>query len=123
MRVLMFNRILCREANRSKHLLSILLCMLLLNSCVLPKVVQNDDDCQLVTKELALEKVDTSGCYSGDECIGAAIMGITSTVVSGTIVVVGNTVHWLEKKGRCSDEGVQGTSSRDQSSGDIIQNH
>jgi len=37
------------------QLLMTILVSLALCSCVLPKAVQSDDECQLVTKELALE--------------------------------------------------------------------
>lgn len=28
---------------------------------------------------------------------------VTTIVLSGSIVVVGNTVHWLERQGKCED--------------------
>ena len=39
-----------------------------------------------------------------DECLLVALgVASTSYIVSGSIVVVGNTVHWIEKQGRCED--------------------
>ena len=32
---------------------------------------------------------------------------VTSFVVSGSIVVVGNTVHWIEEQGTCEDSMIQ----------------
>ena len=53
----------------------------------------------------------TAGCGSA-ECIlslgifAAAWTGFTA-VISGSIVVVGNTVHWLEQQGPCDIEQLQ----------------
>jgi len=43
------------------------------------------------------------GCHD-DECLAAAlVISAGSVLVSGTIVLAGNTVHWLEYQGTCSD--------------------
>lgn len=47
------------------------------------------------------------GSHCRDEdCLLVAIAPVTiSTIVSGSIMIVGNTVHWIEKEGTC-DEGI-----------------
>lgn len=43
-------------------------------------------------------------CANAD-CAGVLLVGgvvsAASAVISGSIVLVGNTVYWLEKRGRC----------------------
>ena len=79
------------------------------------------DNCELITKRWTLE---FHGIGSNNECYGCddfvrgviecggeveecvAILGAVSigwTVIAGSVVVVGNTVHWLEKQGSCED--------------------
>ena len=103
---------------------SLLLIMLLMQSCiVLPKTVPKEDqECLLVTKSMTIdyytspdmidEAVDemvhalASDCHE-PECLllFAPIIAISagSLVVSGSIVAAGNTIHWIEKQGRCDD--------------------
>ncbi len=93
----------------------------LLCSCVVvPKKVEYyDRDCGIVTKkyELTTEQYSLLGNInecSNEGCVaevtgaafGAVVMAPFSAVVSGSIVVVGNTVYWLEKQGNCNP--VQG---------------
>ena len=47
------------------------------------------------------------GCNRGD-CAAAALASVVvvtagSAIISGSIVLTGNTIHWLEYQGRCSD--------------------
>ncbi|EDN70731.1 conserved hypothetical protein [Beggiatoa sp. PS] len=93
----------------------------LLASCFTPAIVTEfNSGCQLATKKLEL-KVSGAGTgalleslkgslnsqqCSTPECLlvvplGALAISVTSLVVSGSIVVVGNTIHWLEKEGKC----------------------
>ena len=77
----------------------------LLSACVLPKTVQNDSpDCKTVTKKLALEVLEYQGvyCHGHDDCLAVATVWLTATAVSGSVVIIGNSVHWLEEKARCS---------------------
>ena len=65
--------------------------------------------CGVTTQEYDLKMVEmgsvTASCNS-PECIvsigvfAAAWTGVTA-VVSGSIVLIGNTVHWLEQQGPC----------------------
>ncbi len=96
----------------------------LIQGCIaLPKTVPKEDqECLLLTKSLTIdyytspdmidEAVDemlnalTSDCHE-PECLllFAPIIAITagSFVISGSIVVAGNTIHWIEEQGRCDD--------------------
>lgn len=95
----------------------ILFSLLLTGCAVIPKYAKqtSPESCDLYTKELELEVLnhsDTVGLAhcSGSSC-GAALavsagVFVSSVVVSGSIYLVGNTLHWLEKESRCSDEDV-----------------
>lgn len=66
-------------------------------------------DCEIVEQRLTLDSVPvrlgSAGC-SGEACmlVLALYGGVTAgtAVVSGSVVLIGNTLYWLEKKGRCS---------------------
>ena len=110
------------------RVVSLLLIMFLMQSCiVLPKTVPRDDqECLLLTKSMTIdyytspdmidEAVDemvhalASDCHE-PECLllFAPLVAISagSLVVSGSIVVAGNTIHWIEKQGRCDDSITQ----------------
>ena len=66
-----------------------------------------DEKCQTYQRHMTLEvqQIGTlMGCH-GDACAAAlVVMGAvsaTTAVVSGSVVVVGNMVYWIEKQGRC----------------------
>lgn len=91
---------------RSVSLLAIILVCLIPVGCVFyPKQVPHyDADCKIRNKRLVLEHGDFK--YRGVRCTNqgciAALMFIPiEALVAGSIVVVGNTVYWLEKEGRC----------------------
>ena len=93
-----------------------LLASLLLKACVfLPEVVEErENSCQLYTKQLRLEfaHADFSGVTcSGEACTAVLtamlVISATTLVVSGSIVVVGNTIHWIEQSVSCDAETVQ----------------
>ncbi len=102
---------------REKFIL-INLSFLFIQSCVyLPEAIEEPNiDCKLYTKEFVLNydnrftktliDVNIDNC-SGDTCkgilIAATAIPITTFIVSGSIVVVGNTIHWLEKEGKCDE--------------------
>ncbi|MCW8886182.1 MAG: hypothetical protein OQK12_13175 [Motiliproteus sp.] len=63
-----------------------------------------DPECQIIAKKYVLESVGVSGIgvsCQNEGCLIAMIPAAASAVVSGSIVVVGNVIHWLEKQGRC----------------------
>jgi hypothetical protein len=80
---------------------------------VLPEVSDNDDDlhCDLVTDSYTLTVegggggtvATPSGCNDAACILVFFAVPLGSLVVSGSIVAVGNTVHWIEKQGRCDD--------------------
>ncbi len=83
---------------------------LTLSGCVVP-MVDNDDtasnSCHTHTRSMSLKVLDENplmrGCHD-DECLAAAlVISAGSALISGTIVLTGNTVHWLEYQGTCSD--------------------
>ena len=68
-----------------------------------------EEKCETVSKEWVLDHTEVNlrgfGSCSNDGCL-ALLVGIgavvaTTVVVSGSVVVVGNTVYWLEKRGKC----------------------
>ncbi len=85
----------------------------LLQACVAyPKQVHDKDikRCDLVSKQysLAVKRVDRDINISGSNDLFSILLvsGVVitaSAVVSGSIVILGNTVHFLEKQGRCDD--------------------
>lgn len=66
-----------------------------------------DEQCQNYQRHMTLEvqQIGTIMGCRGEECIGLlVVMGAVSAataVVSGSVVVAGNIVYWLEKQGRC----------------------
>jgi hypothetical protein len=102
---------------------AILMSLLFLTSCVwLPTTAKKDpykESCELFTKQLVLNynnpitKTLTrlpGGQCQGDACLGELIIiaaiPVGTAIVSGSIVVVGNTIHWLEYQGRCDESFV-----------------
>ena len=66
-----------------------------------------DEKCQTYERHMTLEVQQLGtlmGCH-GEACVGAlVVMGAVSAstaVVSGSVVIMGNVVYWVEKQGRC----------------------
>ena len=95
-------------------------------SCLIIPKQQNTskEDCKLVTKSWTLEvhelgkQNECKGCGdfirgivecgSSEDCIKLiATVSVGWTVVSTSVVVLGNTVHWIEKQGRCEKSIVR----------------
>ena len=78
-----------------------------LQGCVVyPKFAPKREErgCRLISRSLRLNSALLHGSCQSDlkSClIGILLIGGSSTLVSGSIVLVGNTLHWLERKGRC----------------------
>ena len=70
-----------------------------------PKIEENkNENCELVTKRMTIENLGEFPQGCNDECLLVALgVATTSYIVSGSIAVVGNTVHWIEKQGRWED--------------------
>jgi len=96
-----------------KASLSSLIIIFLCTSCTVVPVKKahsdNDIKCGVSTHEYDLKMIKsghiTASCNS-PECIlsigvfAAAWTGVTA-IISGSIVIIGNTVHWLEQQGPC----------------------
>lgn len=69
-----------------------------------------DPECQIVARQMELKPVQIAsfGNCNGNDCVTMlAIFGATaaaSAVVSGSIVIAGNVVHWFEKQNQCIRE-------------------
>jgi hypothetical protein len=81
----------------------------LLQSCiVVPRTIEvYDPECQVVARHMDLQTVQVgyiSRC-SNESCaalvVAAAATVTVTAIISGSIVVIGNTAYWFEKQGRC----------------------
>ena len=86
--------------------------VLLASGCVVVPVNREsyDDDCKVATHHMELTTVqlkEVYGCNAGPQlfqpfCVlGAVGLATVSTVVSGSIVVVGNAAYWTERRAAC----------------------
>ena len=85
----------------------------LISACTfLPAISDTQEysaDCEMLTRELTLSKefIDFHrGCGTNAEaaaCFLAVAIGVpaASFIVSGSVVLAGNTIHWLEYQGTC----------------------
>lgn len=85
-----------------------LLAALLLASCVVvPRTtVGYDPQCQVATRHMELDTMQLASIdHCGQDCaallVGLGAVAAASAVVSGSIVVVGNAVYWLEHLEQC----------------------
>jgi hypothetical protein len=77
---------------------------------VLPKVDMNQPvPCPMVTREVTLDVVQLGHighCY-GDACLlqltAGTVIFAASALVSGSVALVGNTLHWIERAGKCAN--------------------
>lgn len=95
----------------------LLACLLLLQSgcSFMPRMehAPEDDECLLLMPswELDMQAVENiHTCQSGDPrvelgCLAfvGVILPVGSLVVSGSVVLVGNTLRWIEYQGRCDE--------------------
>ncbi len=94
-----------------KILMAALLISLVSGCAFYPKAQQADLDngCDLYFKKLTMDVTSSRiQCQGGGNSAGTCIVlaGVVAggtAVVSGSIVLVGNTLHWLEKQGKCDD--------------------
>ncbi len=64
-----------------------------------------DAGCEIHSKKLVMETqpLGNLSCTQSRECLAATlVIGAGSTIIAGSIVVVGNTVYWLERVGKCA---------------------
>ncbi|RYY69116.1 MAG: hypothetical protein EOO24_51255 [Comamonadaceae bacterium] len=96
------------QAGRTARLLA-LPAALALQACIfVPRTAEvYDADCHIAARQVRLEAVQVAsigGCSNEGCALLLAASGVTaaaSAVISGSIVVAGNAVYWLEKQGRC----------------------
>jgi hypothetical protein len=82
---------------------------LLLQACVFLPVTHSryDHQCRTVAREMTLEAVQfgyIAGCNQHSCGVLLAAAGITaaaSAVVSGSVMIIGNVVYWIERQGQC----------------------
>jgi len=96
-----------------KSVLLIIISSILTSCAVVPKATHDADDarCNLITRKMELDTTGTGNvnCAGNDGravliCLGfVGTVAAASAIVSGSIVLAGNTVHWVEKQGRCDD--------------------
>jgi hypothetical protein len=90
---------------------------LVLSACIYVPVVDENEaasaSCKTYTKSMNLESMELQGniaqhgCRTSD-CVAGALAAVVvvtagSAIISGSIVLTGNTIHWLEYQGTCSD--------------------
>ncbi len=95
-----------------------------LSSCAFyPKFSDKQNtQCNLVTKKLTLEvfppnkkkPLNFTGFDISDDfgilfyiLAGVVVIATVSAIVSGSIVLTGNTIHWIEKEGKCDDGAIK----------------
>ena len=96
---------------------------IIIGGCLVIPKTENSivNNCELVTNKCTIEIYNIGSnneCYGCDEfvrgilecggeveeCVAiVATVSLGWTVIAGSVVVVGNTVHWLEKQGSCDD--------------------
>ncbi len=77
-----------------------------LAACIaVPVVDQAEPACQTYTRSMSLKTVGMNNVNCRDEACLAGVLAISagSVLISGSIVLTGNTIHWLEYQGTCSD--------------------
>jgi hypothetical protein len=121
----------CKETQKSRHQtfawlarryetkgqklvnrIGIIILLTILTSCVfIPAVSGEQSNCVLHTKKLELKgngAEGAEGLMCGHEaCLvllaAASAVTLSTLIVSGSIVLVGNTFHWIEKEGTCNE--------------------
>lgn len=73
---------------------------------ILCGVSTHEYDLKLVKMGSISASCDSPECVLSIGIFAAAWTGVTA-IVSGSIVVVGNTVHWLEQQGPCDNDKLE----------------
>ena len=93
-----------------------ILCGVSIVSCAFVPTIDREqryaDKCNMYTKRMTLttvplNNINCSG-QDADACLLVWAIGAPATtfVVSGSVVLVGNTLHWVEFQGTCEDGAV-----------------
>ena len=91
---------------------------LFISACIaLPATREvTNSNCDLVTREMyvdshTLNNFNISGTVNGEGIVVLAATGLViysvSWVISGSIVLTGSSIHWLETKGRCNERETE----------------
>ena len=93
------------EQFQMKVFVILITCLITIGCVFYPKQIQQyDSECKIKYKKLILEHGELSGfklSCTNEGCIAALLLIPIEALVAGSIVVIGNTVYWLEKEGRC----------------------
>ena len=89
---------------------SVIVAVALLQGCVVvPRTTESyDEQCNLYTRQMTLDTAYIGAighCHGRDCAYALAALGVVaaaSAVVSGTIMIAGNVVYWVEKQGKCA---------------------
>jgi hypothetical protein len=66
-----------------------------------------DPECGVATKQITLEMAVLPGFHhcQGDGCVAlmvtAGVVTVASTVISGSVAVIGNVLYWAERQAGC----------------------
>ena len=96
--------------SKKLRILLIAIVSIFVSGCVFyPKQTEYyDHECGVIAKKLTLEvEVDNGGALNCGEpaCILVLLgIGVVSAAVSSTVVVVGNTIHSIDKRSNCAEE-------------------
>ena len=96
----------------------IIMTTLFISACIaLPATREvTNNNCDLVTREMYIDSHTINNFHlnvagNGEGIVVLAVTGLViysvSWVISGSIVLTGNTVHWLETKGRCNERKTE----------------
>ena len=90
-----------------------------LSACVVPvmdKIEATPSTCKTTTQSMSLKMANENVFVYGNcdqACLAAALAVFAgSAIVSGSIVLTNNTVHWLEYQGTCDDSFLNTTKQR-----------
>jgi hypothetical protein len=79
-----------------------------LQGCAYPRVVKYyDEECQIMAKKMVVDvaKVSVLDSCEDDACLTSLVVGIVASasthIVAGSVVHVGNTIYWRERKKNC----------------------
>ena len=96
-----------------KGFIGVLLVISLISSCTfVPKVSDNQEnlfECSMFTRKLTLSATKYEDGMCDDVNLETCLLGMAivvpagSLVVSGSLVLIGNTLHWLEYQGTCNN--------------------
>ncbi len=85
----------------------LVICLFISGCAVVPEKIRvYDKDCDISYKQYSLKIEEHNyiidSCDSNEKCIVEILfIPVTSFVISGSVVIVGNVVNWLEKEGAC----------------------